>query len=193
MILYTRLCTDRYKGLIPMSLEYFRVGDKVISLRKIHETLEKVFTLRSRGSSQQEVAAQLKLDRSLISRLEAMGELRKGKRVAVVGFPLKNKDEIRRAAEERGVDFVWVMDDKERWDLVQGKSALDFFNDVMERITRLQAFDVVIVIGSPRWLKLADALLDGEVVFIELGDSPIKQDCTLSLQRFTDVLQMVLE
>ncbi len=176
-----------------MSLEYFRVGEKVISLRKIHETLEKVFTLRSRGSSQQEVAAQLKLDRSLISRLEAMGELRKGKRVAVVGFPLKNKDEIRRAAEERGVDFVWVMDDKERWDLVQGKSALDFFNDVMERITRLQAFDVVIVIGSPRWLKLADALLDGEVVFIELGDSPIKQDCTLSLQRFTDVLQMVLE
>ena len=176
-----------------MSLEFFRVGDKIISLRKINETLEKIFALRSRGYSQQDVATHLGLDRSLISRLEAMGELRKGKRVAVIGFPLENKEEIRSMAEQRGVDFIWVMNDKERWALVQGKSALDFFNDIMERVSLMQAYDVVVVIGSPRWLKLADALLDSEVVFIDLGDSPITEDRKLCPKRFEGVLDMILK
>ncbi len=176
-----------------MSLEFFRVGDKIISMSKISETLEKILVLRSRGYSQQDVATHLRLDRSLISRLEAMGELRKGKRVAVIGFPLENKDEVRSMAEQRGVDYIWVMNDKERWYLVQGKSALDFFNDVMERVTQMQAYDVVVVIGSPRWLKLANALLDSEVVFIDLGDSPITEDRKLCLKRFEDVLDMVLK
>ncbi len=179
-------------GLVILSLENYRVGDKLISLRKIHEILGKVFTMRSRGFSQQEVASSLKLDRSLISRLETMGEIRKGKRVAVVGFPLKNKDEIRAIGERRGVDYLWLMNDRERWDLVEGKSALDFFNSIMEHITSLQEFDVVLFIGSPRWLKLAEALLDSEVVFIELGDSPIKEDCILEGRHFEEVLDMIL-
>ncbi len=176
-----------------MAMDLYRVGDKIISLQKINETLEKIFVLRSRGFSQQEVANHLRLDRSLISRLENMGEVRKGKRVAVIGFPLGNKEEIRTLAKERGVDYVWVMDDQERWSLVQGRSALDFFNDVMERITLLQTFDVVVVIGSSRWLKLANALLDSEVVFIDLGDSPITEDRNVSVQQFEEVLDVVLK
>ena len=64
-----------------MPEELFRVGEKMISMRKIEETVRAVLKLRSEGLSQQEAANSLRLDRSFISRLESIGEVRKGKKL----------------------------------------------------------------------------------------------------------------
>jgi len=171
--------------------DLFRIGDKIVSPGKIQDMVKKIFMLRSQGLSQQEVANSLHLDRSFISRLESIGELRKGKKIALIGFPLENKGEIRKIADESGIDFIWLMDEKERWEMVKEKSALDFFDEVMETITALQQYDTIIMISSLKWKKLAEALLTGQILFIELGISPITENCFLSPQEFKQVLAKV--
>jgi len=168
--------------------DMFRIGDKIVSSVKIQDMVEKIFTMRSQGFSQQQVANSLHLDRSFISRLESIGELRKGKRIALIGFPLENKEEISRIAEEYGIDFIWLMDEKERWEMVKNKSALDFFDEVMAVTTALQQYDTIIMICSMKWKKIAEALLTGQVFFIELGMSPITENRFLSSQEFKRVL-----
>ncbi len=172
--------------------ELVRIGEKVISMGRIEDTIQEILQLRSAGFSQQEVASRLGLDRTFISRLETLGEVRKGKRIAVIGFPLSNSGEIGRIAENRGVEYTWLMSEKERWELVQGESALDFFNYIMEKIGALRRFDLVIFIGSRKWQKIAEALLGCQVVFLELGSSPITEDCTLDPQRFEEILKQVV-
>ncbi len=172
-----------------MSEELFRVGEKMISMRRIEEAVHAVLKLRSEGLSQQEAANALHLDRSFISRLESIGEVRKGKKVALIGFPLQNKEEIIRLARGKGVDFVWVMNEEERWELVSKQTAMDFFNQVIEVITMLKTYDTVVLVGSRKWQKIAEALLDSQVIFLELGKSPITEDCFLS----PDYLEMTLE
>lgn len=170
-----------------------RVGEKIISPRKIQDVIGKILTLRAAGLSQQEVANELNLDRTFISRLESIGELRKGKKIAVFGFPLQNKAEINKIAQERGVDHVLLMNEAERWALVKGKSALDFFNEVMDLITVLQDYDIVIIIASLKWLKIAKALLNNEVVFLELGASPITEDRLLDPGIFAETLDTIIQ
>lgn len=175
-----------------MAEDLVRIGDKIVSLRKIQETVKKILNMRSSGLSQQEVAKELGIDRTFISRLESMGEIRKGKKVAVFGFPLQNKEEITAIAQSKGVDFVWLMSEKERWELVKGKSALDFFNEVMELIAILQKYEIVVIIASKRWLKIAEALLNNEVVFLELGASPIKEDHFLDPKTFEETMDRII-
>lgn len=169
-----------------------RIGEKIISRGKIEDVIDQILELRAAGFSQQEVAGRLHLDRTLISRLETLGEVRKGKRLAVIGFPLLNCAEIERIAKSRGVEFTWLMSEKERWDLVKGQSALEFFDYVMERIATLKRFDLVIMIGSRKWYKIAEALLGSQVLFLELGMTPITEDCTLEPRRFTEILDHVI-
>ena len=52
-------------------------------------------------------ASRLGVDRTLVCRLESLGEIRKGRRLAVVGFPVLNKEEVRQALEREGVDFIF--------------------------------------------------------------------------------------
>lgn len=171
--------------------ELMRIGEKIISMPKIEESVRKILQLRSTGLSQQEVANLLGLDRTFISRLESIGEIRKGKKIAVFGFPIKNRDEIKKISAALGVDFIYVVNEEERWNLVQDKSALDFFNEAMELIAKLQAYDLVVLISSRRWLKIAEAFFSNEIVFIELGPSPIKEDCLLNPDMFREIISKV--
>ena len=94
-------------------MEFYRIQDKIVSWSKISSTLKKALVLRTRGFSQQEVADRLMIDRSFISRLEKIGELRKGQSIACVGFPIKNKDEIEAILEKRRGRFH-ILDDGKR-------------------------------------------------------------------------------
>ena len=96
-------------------MELVRIGDKVIDKDKIVRVINRVLELRTEGQSQAEAVATLGLDRSFISRLEAVGEVRKGTKIALIGFPLSNCDEIAQIAKELGIDYVWLMDDRQRW------------------------------------------------------------------------------
>ena len=173
--------------------ELFRVGEKMISLRRIHETVRAILELRSKGLSQQEVANSLHLDRTFISRLESMGELRKGKKVALIGFPLKNKEELIRIAQGRGVDYVWIMDEEERWELVGKQTAMDFFNYVIDVLATLKTYDSIILVGSKKWHRIAEALLDAQVIFLELGSSPITEDCYLDPGYLEKTLDQIIQ
>ena len=83
-------------------MELIRLGDKIISRRKIDQAINKILNLRMKGLTQKEVAQRLGVDRTLVCRLENLGELRKGRSLAVVGFPVLNKKEVEEALEREG-------------------------------------------------------------------------------------------
>lgn len=171
----------------------FRVGEKMISLDKATRLAERVLELRERGASQQEAARRLHLDRSFVSRLEAIGEIRKGNRVAVIGFPLSNTDQLSDICRAYGLDFFLLLNNRERWDLVRDEQALNFFNRVFEMVARLREFDTLIMISSDKWYHLAEALLDIQILNISLGATPIQEDRFLDPEHLKKTLELVIQ
>src|SRR5690625_4352546 len=129
-------------------MDIVRVGDKIISRRKIGRAVDRVLERRAAGLSQQDVADELNVDRAFISRLESLGEVRKGRQLAVVGFPLGNKDELEKVAREAGVDFVLLLDNVERWQFIEQRSGPELFQKVLGIIARLRECDTVVFLGS---------------------------------------------
>lgn len=157
-------------------MDLIRIGDKLISLSKIETLIKEMLDLRQQGISQAEVAKKFGTDRTFLSRLEGLGEIRKGRTMALIGFPIKNIDEIKKLSYQEGIDFVLLMTDKERWDFVYEKSGIELLNEVMRLIYQVRQYDIVIMLGSDQRLRLFKALLDNEVVTIDIGKSPITQD-----------------
>lgn len=170
----------------------FRVGDKLISLDKVERLAERVLKLRSQGVSQKEVARRLSLDRSFISRLESAGEVRKGKRVAVVGFPITNTAELSDICQDLGLEFFLLLNNQERWALVGDKQALDFFNQMLDLVAKLKGFDSLVLLTSERWYHLAEALLEIQIIYIGLGPTPVREDHRVDPDLFRQVLEQVV-
>lgn len=170
----------------------YKIGDKFISPDKAVRLIERILELREQGVSQQETAKRLKLDRSFVSRLEAIGEIRKGRRVAVIGFPLANAAELITICKAYGLDYYLLLNNQERWNMVRDKQALDFFNSMLELVTRLRGFDTLIMITSEKWYQLAEALFDQQIIFIKLGPTPIEEDCILESSILEETLEQVL-
>ncbi|WP_031517136.1 transcriptional regulator [Desulfofalx alkaliphila] len=158
-------------------MDLVRIGNKIVSKRKIHKVVDELLQLRASGIPQTEAASRLGIDRTFVSRLESLGEIRKGKSIAVIGFPIVNKQELRLALEGEGVDFIYLLTERERWDYVKNRSGLDLFNSIMEIIAKVHACDQVIVLGSNQRIKLVEAVLDKDVIGFTLGESPITEDC----------------
>lgn len=158
-------------------MELLRIGEKLVSIGRIHRRVERILQLRSRGQSQQEVAEQLGVDRTFISRLEGLGEVRKGGRLALIGFPIENKEEIEALARQEGIDHVLVMTDSERWEFAQDRSGVELVNELMVMFSQLRDFDTIIFLGSDMRIGLVEAMLEpGAVLGIELGKSPMQED-----------------
>jgi hypothetical protein len=173
-------------------MELLRIGAKLISRHKINSIIDQILELRLSGFSQQEAANRLNLDRTFISRLEKIGEVRKGNKVAVVGFPVSNKQELMEMLAKEGVDFWLLMTDAERWDFARNQNGLDFMNHLMELVGRIRAHDVVVVLGSDYRIRLIEALLDREVVGVELGQSPIKGDVYVDPQVLAQLIRSLM-
>lgn len=170
----------------------FRIGEKLVSLDKAGRHIERALELREQGLSQQETSKRLHLDRSFISRLESIGEIRKGNRVAVIGFPLANANGIAEICRSYGLDFYLLLNNQERWEMVRDKQALEFFNRMLELVARLREFDTLIMITSEKWHHLAEALLNIQIIYINLGPTPIEEDCIVDPKRFENALKHVL-
>lgn len=166
-----------------------RIGDKLISRDKISSILDRILELRASGQSQQEVAKQLGVERTFISRLEGIGEIRQGERQAVIGFPVLNKAELATVLKELGVDFTFLMTDKERWDFIRRQNAYALVDSLMELMMHLRTFDQVVIIGSDLRIKIAQTILDKEVIPICLGLSPIKEDKWVDPEVVRQILQ----
>ncbi len=173
------------------SERFFRIGEKLISLDKAFRVAEKALQLREQGISQQETSRRLCLDRSFVSRLEAIGEIRKGSRIAAIGFPLANSKEISEVCREYGLEFYLILNNRERWEMVQDKQALDFFNRMLDLVARLRQFDLLVMITSNKWYHLAEALLEIQIIHLDLGPSPIEEDLVFEKWRLEDTLKQV--
>ncbi len=174
------------------SERFFRIGNKLVSLEKVFHVVKKALELREQGYSQQEISGRLSIDRSFISRLEAVGEIRKGNRIAVIGFPLANSKDILKVCSAYGLEYYLILNNKERWEMVQDKQALDFFNSMLELLTRLRQFDLLVMITSQKWHHLAEALLDIQIIHLDLGPTPIKEDCFFEQKRLETILSQII-
>lgn len=157
-------------------MEIFRIQDKIISWPRVEKSLKKALLLRSRGFSQQEVADRLGMERTFISRLEGIGELRKGQSIACIGFPILNKDEIKTILEKEGVDFIFLMTEQERQDFVNKRNGKELLNELMDLVAQTRNYETFILIGSDERLKLMEKIIDGQVITMEIGSSPITED-----------------
>ncbi len=174
-------------------LDFVRIGDKVVSRQKIDDAIEEILSLRAQGMSQADVASKIGVDRTFVSRLETLGELRKGGSIAIIGFPLANCEEIREVASQEGVDFVFVMTDEERWDWVRQKNGIDLLNELLRLVAAVRGYDKVILIGSDRRLELMKGLLDRrtEVIKIVIGRSPMAGDVYLNPKSLRHMIKQI--
>jgi hypothetical protein len=172
-------------------MEFIRIQDKIISWQKIETTLRKALQMRARGFSQQEVADRLEIDRTFISRLEGIGELRKGQSIACIGFPLSNKEEIQSILEKEGVDYILLMTEQERQDFVNKRSGKELLNVIMDLIADARKYETVICIGSDERIKLLEGVLDGQIISLEIGTSPITEDKWLDPDEIRKVLSSI--
>ncbi|MBO8159739.1 helix-turn-helix transcriptional regulator [Thermosyntropha sp.] len=172
-------------------MDFYRIQDKIISWQKIEKVLQKALLMRSKGLSQQEVAEKLNIDRTFISRLESIGELRKGQSIACVGFPVKNKEEIENILRREGVDHILLMTEEERQNFIKERSGRELLNELMDLIARFRSFDVVICIGSDERIKLMEGVLTGQVISVEIGTSPITEDKWVDPQEIEKILRML--
>lgn len=157
-------------------MEIFRIGDKLVSKHKIGSMIDKILALRVEGYSQQEVAKRLDIDRTFISRLEGIGEVRKGSRLAVVGFPVKNKKEIAQMLTRAGVEYQLLMTEEERQAFINDKDGPTLLAEFMHLVTVIREYDVVVFLGSNYRIRISEAMLDREVVGVVIGESPITED-----------------
>ncbi|MFO7814139.1 MAG: transcriptional regulator [Halanaerobiales bacterium] len=169
-------------------MQFYRIGDKVINSKYLDKKINKVLKLRQSGYSQSKVAKELGLERSFISRLESIGEIRRGNKIALVGFPIKNKTEIIGLAKDYGLEYILVMTEEERWNFIQEKSGLKIFEDVIEILVELKEYDLTIFLGSDMRLDLVDKLLDGKVIGVKIGESPIREDKYVAPQEIKEIL-----
>lgn len=172
-------------------MELIRIGDKLINKSKLHKQIDAMLELRMQGISQQEVARAYATDRPFISRLESLGEIRKGGRIALVAFPIYNTQEIREFAAQQGIEFSVILSDKERWAFVSNKSGAQLLNEVMSIVARLREHDIVIVVASNMRIHLAEALLDKQVIGLNMGESPIEGDKYLDPQAILNIMEKI--
>lgn len=171
-------------------MDLFRIGDKVISRDRIIRLVDRVLAQRAMGLSQQDVADQLGIDRTLISRLETAGELRKGRKIALAGFPLQNVAELRELARTEGVDFVLLMSEAERNYFTRSMNGADLLNKVMALIAQARECDAVIFLGSDQRVRMVEALVGSHVIGLELGPSPIHEDKYVDPERIRDLIRL---
>ena len=170
-----------------------RIGEKLLDRQRLLKTVEKIVELRGSGLSQQEVADRVGIDRAFVSRLESLGEVRKGARIALVGFPVGNKEELREVAREEGIDFVFLLTDEERWAYLRERSGQEVFNEVMKIITGLKTYDAIIFIGSDMRCGLVESILGERVISVIIGTSPIKGDRHVDPATIREIVHNITE
>lgn len=170
-----------------------RIGDKLISHDRLLGLIDKILERRAVGATQEEVATEFGIQRSFVSNLEGLGEVRRGQRLAIVGFPISNKSEIQAMADEFAVDFVYVMSEEERVAIASRKSGVEIFNDVLSILASLKDFDVVILIASDQRISTIEKILDREVFGISLGQSPLTESKSVDIDLLREVLSSIFE
>jgi len=169
----------------------YRVGDKVISRDKLIDALDEILAEREAGATQEEVARSFGVQRTFVSFLETLGEIRRGPRTALVGFPIANAQAVKDLAARKGIDFVLVVSQTER-ESIENAPGADVFNRLLETLATLRDYDVVVLMASDWRIGLIEKILGAEVVSVPLGHSPIREDVTVDIAELEPLLDSVL-
>lgn len=172
-------------------MKLYRIGDKVVSESKLHDAIAAILEDREAGATQEDVARSRQVQRSFVSLLESLGEVRRGDRVALVGFPVANAAAVKSLAEKYAVDFVLVLSQEER-EAVESGDASKVFNSLLETIAVLRDYDTVVLLASDWRIKTMEKILGAEVVGIPLGSSPLRHAVEVDLSQLDSVLAGVM-
>ncbi len=172
-------------------MDLIRIGDKLVSLGKIDQTIRDLLDDRAQGMSQGEVAVKHHIDRAFLSHLEGLGAIRKGRSIAVVGFPVANKIALEEMLQGLGVDRVLLMTDRERRRFAEERSGVALVNEIMRLAQSMRRYDVVVLLASESRLHLLRALVDSnkEVIPLTLGKGPFDHDVEVDLERVRVVVE----
>lgn len=171
-------------------MRLYRIGEKVISREKLSRMVSDVLEAREAGATQEEVAVAHGVQRTFVSFLESLGEVRRGPRVALVAFPVANVEAVLDVADECAVDFTLVFSQAEREGLESGPAA-KMFNSVLDTLATLRDFDVIVLMASDWRISTVEKILGREVVGIPLGHSPLRADVTVDLDELRELLHDV--
>ncbi|MBE0446545.1 MAG: transcriptional regulator [Actinobacteria bacterium] len=174
-------------------MRLLRIGDKIIDRDRLVNIISEILHRRTIGATQQEVAVAMGLERAFVSHLEGLGEVRRGNRIAVIGFPIANKEELESIAQTFAVDFIYLLSEKERKEHVRRRSGAEMFNELLELLASLKDYDAVVFLASDKRIATLEKILDKEVIGIPLGNSPIKRDRKVKPGILYDVLESVTE
>lgn len=172
-------------------VRFYRIGDKVVSRDKLLDAVEAILEEREAGATQEEAARHASVQRSFVSFVETLGEVRRGPRVALVGFPIENCDEVRELAERVSVDFVLVISQHERESIETG-SPTNVFNYLLETLAALRDFDTLVLLASDYRIKTIEKILGTEVVGVPLGATPLREDVHVDIAELERVLNGVM-
>lgn len=173
-------------------MELFRIGDKVISKDKLMLALEDILRARTKGATQEEAAARAGVPRSFVSNIETLGALRHGQKIAFIAFPVANADEAMALAQRYGIELALALSQHDREKVGEGTAA-EMFNRMIDTIATLKSFDTLVVAASDYRIESFRRLIDGEVIGITLGESPITQDQHLDLTVLENVFKQLTE
>lgn len=172
-------------------MKLFRIGDKVVSENKLHDAIAAILEEREAGATQEDVARTHQVQRSFVSFLETLGEVRRGDRIALVGFPVANAAAVTQLAEKYALDFVLVLSQEQR-EAVESGDATRVFNSLLETIAVLRDYDTVVLLASDWRIKTMEKILGAEVVGIPLGASPLRRAVDVDLVELEAVLAGVM-
>jgi len=172
-------------------MRFYRIGDKVVGRDKLVDQIEAILIDREGGATQHEAATAHGVDRSFVSWLETLGEVRRGKRVALVAFPVANAVDVRRVCDEHGVELAMIVSQAEREGFEAGRADA-VFNMVLDTLADLKDFDTVVILASTKRTGAIEKILGREVISRPLGASPLRHDVEVDLDELSDLLDAVL-
>jgi hypothetical protein len=169
----------------------YRIGDKVVSEDKLQDAVRAILEGREAGATQEDVSRAHGVQRSFVSFLETLGEVRRGDKVALVGFPIANAEKVKELAQSHFLDFVLVLSQDERESIESG-DATRVFNQLLETVAALKDYDTLVLIASDWRIRTMERILGTEVIGIPLGASPLRSDVPVDLEELDAVLTTVL-
>lgn len=172
-------------------MRIFRIGEKVVSRDKLVGVIDEILADREAGATQEEAARSHGVQRSFVSFLESLGEVRRGARTAVIGFPIANAAEVKALTERLGIDFTLVFSQAERESIEHAPGA-EVFNRLLETMATLRDYDVVVVMASDWRIELIEKVLGTETITLPLGTSPLREDVTVDIDELEQVLTNIL-
>lgn len=171
-------------------MRLFRIGDKVVSEEKIVGAIERILADREAGATQEQVAKVHSVQRSFVSLLESLGEIRSGARIALVAFPVANAEELRALADAYSLDVSLVLSQSQR-ENVEHEAGADIFNNLLDTMADLAQFETIIVCASDWRIETFQRIFENEVVGIVIGQSPLRHDVVVDLDHVEKVLKAV--